>query len=239
MGGMGWLNLIPQLPDFAGMGLNWAMQNKARDQYASQVRHLRRREYQDMVFSLKQAGLNPALAYGASPGHSGAYHAQVPTGSGSAGVGSAMAANRQAAVAEKKAPSEIELTGTHSQNLKLQRAGILQEFDKNKAWVDNMLQNTATAKALQSKYEQDAISGGASARKIEAEREALEKYGPPGASFEGMIREWLTDKDGPAAKAENIFESGAKKVEERMKENRSWGIHNYFNGRDYFGRDRE
>jgi len=34
------------------------------------TRKLRRREYQDMVHSMKAAGLNPILATGATPGHS-------------------------------------------------------------------------------------------------------------------------------------------------------------------------
>lgn len=107
-------NLIPSLPDFAGKGLEWAVSSMARNRYASQVRHLRRREYQDMMFSMKQAGLNPILAAGASPGHSAAMMQQTGGGSGSAGVGSAIAANRQAGVAETKAPSEIGLNTARS-----------------------------------------------------------------------------------------------------------------------------
>jgi len=81
MGGFGaWGALIQRGQQWADRGIDWAIYKKQRGDYASQVRHLRRREYQDMMFSMKQAGLNPILASGAQPGHSAAF-------SGAGGIG--------------------------------------------------------------------------------------------------------------------------------------------------------
>jgi hypothetical protein len=122
----GLLNLIPSLPDFAGAGMNWAIGSMARNRYASQVRHLRRREYQDMMFSMKKAGLNPMLASGATPGHSAAYSGGYSGigSSSSAGLGTAVAANRQAGAAERGvavketlAPSEVGLRAMQKYNI--------------------------------------------------------------------------------------------------------------------------
>lgn len=76
----GWGALIQRGQQWADRGVDWAIYKMKRDDYASQVRHLRRREYQDMMFSMKAAGLNPILASGAQPGHSAAF-----SGMGAAG----------------------------------------------------------------------------------------------------------------------------------------------------------
>lgn len=74
MGGYGWIGgLIQRGQQWADRGVGWALYRKQRNDYAQQVRHLRRREYQDMMFSMKAAGLNPILASGAQPGHSAAF----------------------------------------------------------------------------------------------------------------------------------------------------------------------
>lgn len=90
----------------AGSGLmNWALANKAADQQKSAIRHLRRREYKDMVFSLKQAGLNPILATGATPGHSAAAMVQPQSISmandATRAASSALEADRQGTVIKK------------------------------------------------------------------------------------------------------------------------------------------
>ena len=91
------------LASLTGIG-NWGFFQKARNQYASQVRHLRRREYQDMVFSMKQAGLNPMLATGATPGHSAAYSASPPEVIGDV-VGNAARATHSALEADRQGPT--------------------------------------------------------------------------------------------------------------------------------------
>lgn len=129
MGGLGWLNMIPQLPDFAGMGLNWAIYKGQRNDYAQQVRHLRRREYQDMMFSMKKAGLNPMLASGATPGHSAAFSGHGVSGSPSAGVGTATAANRAASAAMTQAESDKGKKGAETDYWKQMATNA--QYDQN------------------------------------------------------------------------------------------------------------
>jgi len=91
---------------------NWGGTSKERKNQIHDIRTLRRREYQDMVHSLKEAGLNPLLAVGASPGHASASTIPaVVAGGGSLNTpahSAASAAHRKAGVAEGKAPSEID-----------------------------------------------------------------------------------------------------------------------------------
>lgn len=201
-------NLIPKLPDFFGLGVDYAVgslggmpDSKARKNQIHDIRTLRRRQYQDMVHSLTEAGLNPILATGASPGHASA--TMLPPnlgtgGGGSAGVGSALAANKQADTAAGKAPSEIakNAAGTgllqdQAINTQLGRAGLIQNWDRVAADIDATRQTTRTNAALAEKYKQDAITGGANAKEIEAKIHALETYGPSGTSWAGMLRALL------------------------------------------------
>jgi len=208
-------NLIPMLPDFAGAGMNEGIRSltggdatsKARKNYIHDVRTLRRREYQDMVWSLQKAGLNPVLAVGAQPGHASAQMVnRAPySGGGSGGVGTALAANKQADTAAGKAPSEIGLnlasTGLKQEtalNTVFDRANILQQYDINSATIDKIRQDTATLKALQAKHTQDAITGGYSAKKIKEETEQIDQFGLPGQTWEGVLRQGLTDGKVPA-----------------------------------------
>lgn len=106
MGYEAFLNFLPKMPNFAQAGLDFGLYRKMRNDYASQVRHLRRREYQDMVFSMKAAGLNPILAAGATPGHSSAYSVGIQTSADSAGIGDSFARNVQAkAAADQVGPA--------------------------------------------------------------------------------------------------------------------------------------
>lgn len=167
MGGMAWTGLIPQLPDFAGKGLDYGIFRKMRDDYASQVRHLRRREYQDMMFSMKAAGLNPILASGATPGHSAAMQGSVGAGSPGAGIGSAMAANRQAGVAEKKAPSEIGLNTESSLNKAVERTNLALQPALTSSTIDEIKARTEYAK-------QQAISEGTKRNLMASQSSAAE-----------------------------------------------------------------
>lgn len=203
MGGfLPFANLIPTLPDFAGEGLRsltGGATAKERKNYVTDTRKLRKTQYQDLVFSLTEAGLNPILAVGASPGGPGGATSTSYAGHGtSGGVASAAAANRQAGVAEKTSDSKIsealanaglrrELAG----NAVAERTNILQKFTLDQATIDNIRQNTRTALALQNKHEQDAIKAGASAQKLHKDIEMLDRYGPPGQSWEGVLRQLL------------------------------------------------
>jgi len=219
----------------AGNALNWGFQgitsgnwggtSKERKNQIHDIRTLRRKEYQDMVHSLKKAGLNPILAVGASPGHATAQQVQQPqwdTSGGGTGANyaSAMASARQAKVAEDKVPSEIgknlgstNLMGTQAGNLMLGRAGLLQQYELNELEMKNKSQNTATAALLGEVYKAEAIHKGASAREIEQRMREINQYGLPGQTWEGLIRNRLTDKaeggrwnfNGPA---DSIINSG-------------------------------
>lgn len=147
MGGAAWAGLIPQLPDFAGAGMNWAISQWSRRNYASQVRHLRRREYQDMMFSMKRAGLNPMLASGATPGHSAAIMQNVTGSAPNAGIGSAMAAHRVAGAKEKGTAAEVTLKGEQAQKVAAEKANAMLLGDQVVAQTRNLEANSAKANA--------------------------------------------------------------------------------------------
>jgi len=112
----GWFNTLGSFPSLSNLGANYGVFRSMRDDYASQVRHLRRRVYQDMVHSMKEAGLNPILAAGASPIMGSAMQQGGASAMTNLGIGSALAANQQADAAERqadvaavKAPSEVGL----------------------------------------------------------------------------------------------------------------------------------
>lgn len=203
----GMLNMIPQLPDFFGKGVDYGIgslggmpDSKARKNQIHDIRTLRRREYQDLVHSLKEAGLNPLLAVGASPGHASAQMLPPNLGASgsSGGVGSAVAANRSAGVAEGRLSSEnaknmasAGLMQEQAQNTLFGRAGLLQQYELNQAELDLKRQSNRTTFLLGEKYMQDAITSGASAKKLEADTHAIETFGPSGSTWPGMLRAFL------------------------------------------------
>lgn len=175
MSGAMWGNLIPQLPDFAGAGMNYGVFRAQSKNYASQVRHLRRREYQDMMFSMKAAGLNPILASGATPGHAAGMMDAGNQASSSAGIGSAAAAHRQAGAAESnaevtrlKAPNEIATEY-------MRRFGIASEIAQRGTNIELTAATTAKTKAETELALQE--SGSAAIRRMldqkRAEREGV------------------------------------------------------------------
>lgn len=178
--GLGFLNFVPQLPDFAGAGMNWGIASMARNRYASQVRHLRRREYQDMMFSMKQAGLNPILAGGAQPGHSAAMNMDFQQTSSTANVGSAVAANRQAdaslsnaKVNKVKAPYEVGRMTTQNYldaarigAITLNNAYTAAQTKKTAAETNLALQESGTAAIKRLLMKRQAEKEGASAKEL-------------------------------------------------------------------------
>lgn len=108
------------------MGLtafSFGLNRIAQQDYAEQVRHLRRREYQDMVYSMTKAGLNPMLATGATPGH--ATPMSVNVGGAAANPGWANVPSEvdlrtkssAKAEAETRVANEEEVNKTHIRSL--------------------------------------------------------------------------------------------------------------------------
>lgn len=183
-------------------GFNYALGQKSRSQYAAQVRHLRRREYQDMMFSMRKAGLNPILAGGATPGHAAGMMNQATAPlSGGGGTASAMAAHRQAGVGERgvriaelKAPNEIATEY-------MRRFGIASEIEqrgsnidltkattaKTKAETELALQESGRAAIKRLLMERQALKEGASARQLNALSDQIERG--LNLSPQGMLRE--------------------------------------------------
>jgi len=198
-------NLIPTLPDFAGEGLRSLVggaTSKERKNYITDTRKLRKQEYQDMMYSMRKAGLNPILASGATPGHSAAMTSSSMSHAGSAGVGSAMAAHRQAGVAEKKSDSEIGLNSAKTEREKTEavnslfgRANILQQYDETKARIENINQATYTSAVDARLKEKKGNLTDAETDKIRQEAGFLTETGGYGKDLEGglmqFLRPWL------------------------------------------------
>jgi len=148
---------------FGGPAFQWGLANKSTNRYKSAVRHLRRREYQDMVFSMRKAGLNPMLATGAQPGHSAMVSAGAPNVdlAGAARVG--LETDRQAVTKHKtreeagKARAGADLAGAQGMKARseseylgnLSTGQAIQNF-----WQPQVLQSTVEqnqAKATEAK----------------------------------------------------------------------------------------
>lgn len=177
----GWGALIQRGTQWADRGADWATSMMARSRYASQVRHLRRREYQDMMFSMKEAGLNPILAAGGTPGHSAA---MMAGGNPSAGPGvdvsgaitkgmSAEAAERQAGAAERGVRVHEVKTPYEVQNMVMDAHQKAQDIGYTSASTAKTLAETNLA------FEQ---SGEAAMRKALLQRQA-EKEGASAAKL--------------------------------------------------------
>jgi len=180
---------------------NWGGTSDERKNVVTDTRKLRKTAYQDMVFSLKEAGLNPMLAVGASPGYSAAPQVAQPQYQGNPGFNQSVNSARQVGVAEGKMPSEIKENeagaALKDQNRIVAQLGIpslLQQFELNQATIDKVRNDTAVQKLLGEVYRADAIMKGASAREIDQRIGQIDKFGLPGQSWEGILRQLLTDE---------------------------------------------
>jgi len=171
----GWGALIQRGTQWADKGVDWAIYNKQRQQYASQVRHLRRREYQDMVHSMKEAGLNPILAVGATPGHSAAYMGRGIDQSPGIDIAGKYAQTTSAKAAETQATTAARTGNILQDNLMIDRGNALLSGDKISAETAESKQRSLTGAAQQALYEQEAIKAGASAKEIDANRRRIEQ----------------------------------------------------------------
>lgn len=161
--------------------INYGFGQLSASRQKSAVRHLRRREYQDMMYSMKAAGLNPMLASGATPGHS----AVSAGATGSSDIGSGMAKGAEAGTSAKKAPSEIDVNTAKKGMIdeeKLNeiygRANILQEYDMTKADIAATNQGILESGSRQSLMHQQSIQAGASAKELRAKELNLRLQNP-------------------------------------------------------------
>lgn len=176
---------------------NWGGTSKERKNFIHDTRTLRRREYQDMMYSMRKAGLNPILASGATPGHSAA--SMIPTQMANlAGVSSAGAAHRQAGVAEEKVPSEIGYNSARTAherekmfNTVYGRATLLQQYDMVKAQIKQVQQQTYNS-ALDAKLKTKAAEKlGVEIDNLKMGKEALRETGGYAPNLEGMMMKFL------------------------------------------------
>jgi len=87
-------------------GIDFGFGVASGQMYEKQVRELRRTAYQDMMHSMREAGLNPLLAAGASPGNSAGYMIRTGSGTGLAAYQQAQASTSQAETAEATGKSQ-------------------------------------------------------------------------------------------------------------------------------------
>lgn len=208
----GWGALIQRGTQWADRGFNYGMYRMQRDDYASQVRHLRRREYQDMMFSMKAAGLNPILAAGAAPGHSAAYMGHgVADGGGvdlagaiSAGM-KAEAAQRQAGAAERGVKVKEVMTPYEVGNKMVERYYMAAQMGltdattaKTRAETELALQESGTAAIKRHLMMRQAEQAGISAKELEGK--VFLQRGDPRWTVSKMLQ-WAEEKDRANATA--------------------------------------
>jgi len=147
--------------------------------YRKQVRYLRRREYQDMMYSMRKAGLNPILAAGATPGHSAAYQYQpkaMDTAGGTAKFAEASLADPKARELVARKNKELEDAGVSAAQAAVLRetpANVRADTDLKRASADKASQDTATSAAQEIRTLKDAGLLEMTAKEVEARLEGI------------------------------------------------------------------
>lgn len=196
-------SMLGNLPSPSSLFMGQWAAGQDTDRQKSMIRHLRRREYKDMMFSMKEAGLNPMLASGATPGHfSGATAMGGPGRPLAPNAGQAFTSGSQAATAAKVGGTTAALQSAKAAheldqrlNTIFQRAGVLQQFDLNRMNMRKTEAETRTQEALAAVYGKQAGLHSAHTLWLDQQRETLAKYGPPGHwqdAFMKGIGQYLT-----------------------------------------------
>lgn len=145
--------------------------------YEKQVRELRRTAYQDMMHSMKAAGLNPVLAAGASPGNSAAYNIQTGTTdlAGSLqNVATAKQAEAQAETAEAlRDPTKHKLESEVDVN-KQREVAIMEEVSNRHHQNAQIQAATDLARAQEAEALKKAGLLDVSAKEVEARTKAMQ-----------------------------------------------------------------
>lgn len=216
--------------NIVGKFADWGIGQLTTEDQIDAARELRRTAYQDMVWSLRKAGLNPALAFGASP--STAMPTAIQTGLVGSGSDMANAVTNatRAGFEEDRLPSEISLnsakaTLTREQqfNEVYRRAGIMQEVEKNDAWIKDVLQSARTGAAQELLYQKEAERNGASKAEIEERTRQYKNFGLPGQSWEGILRQFFTSEERKAASGPWNLNKPAERMKEGVGTAYEWG----------------
>lgn len=179
---MAWGSLFGGLIGAGGNSLSTMWQTiagfKNADRQKSAIRHLRRREYQDMVFSMRRAGLNPMLATGATPGHSAV--SAIPVASSD--LGNALSKGMQAASTAKDVDRKVSLTPYEKAILKaeedlriVEKGGALVTAERTAAERDKIRADIENIPRMGALLEAQAIQQGASAKELQAREEQIRK----------------------------------------------------------------
>lgn len=161
--------------DIGGQFLGSHLANAQMKRQYQFTKRLRRSAYQDTVFSLKEAGLNPILA--AQQGPIGGGSISMGDRSGPALGTNAMATAKEFAklkpeiektkMGAEQAHSASELAKQQAVNAQLQEQLITEQTRNTESDTAKKDQETATGMAQQELYKQEAIRQGASAKEIE------------------------------------------------------------------------
>jgi len=162
LGGLG-TSLFGKAVDFGFGAASNAM-------YEQQVRELRRTAYQDMMHSMKAAGLNPVLAAGASPG--GASAAQIATGMTDAAGAIANVSTAKAAQEQAQTTKETRLEQVNK--LKWEQDRLMEEVANRHRTNENIEADTKYKQALEMKALKEAGLLDVTARDVGARADATE-----------------------------------------------------------------
>lgn len=138
--------------------------------YEKQVRELRRTAYQDMVHSMKAAGLNPVLAVGANPGNSAAYSIQT----GQSDVAGDLKSVTSAKEAAAKTETEDQLREPRKLEVIWNQNRLMEEVANRHRENRHIEANTELAHALEAKALKEAGLLDVSAKEVAERTKALE-----------------------------------------------------------------